>query len=132
MRILGIAYGHELLDPVTQSRVRNLFGTGDSLDRCLLVMCCRQCSDLTRGENHVLDLMLEELGIVYSTFVHQGSNLMLQVTRQLLHTISFLMKVSGLNSVQAEDWSGFENQLWSRTWDNCLENKATGKVKHIF
>lgn len=131
MRILGIAYGHEHLDPVTQSRVRNLFGTGDSLDRCFLV-CCRQCSDLTRGENHVLDLMLEELGIVYSTFVHQGSNLMLQVTRQLLHTISFLMKVSGLNSVQAEDWSGFENQLWSRTWDNCLENKATGKVKHIF
>ena len=36
--------------------------------------------DLTRGENHVLDLMLEELGIVYSTFVHQGSNLMLEVT----------------------------------------------------
>lgn len=99
VRILGIAYGHEHLDPVTQSRVRNLFGTGDSLDR---------------GENHVLDLMLEELGIVYSTFVHQGSNLMLEV--------------SGLNSVQAEDWSGFENQLWSRTWDNCLENKATGKV----
>jgi len=99
VRILGIAYGHELLDPVTQSRVRNLFGTGDSLDR---------------GENHVLDLMLEELGIVYSTFVHQGSNLMLEA--------------SGLNSVQAEDWSGFENQLWSRTWDNCLENKATGKV----
>jgi len=99
VRILGIAYGHELLDPVTQSRVRNLFGTGDSLDR---------------GENHVLDLMLEELGIVYSTFVHQGSNLILEA--------------SGLNSVQAEDWSGFENQLWSRTWDNCLENKATGKV----
>ena len=79
MRILGIAYGHELLDPVTQSRVRNLFGTGDSLDRYVLVMCC-QCSDLSRGENHVLDLMLEELGIVYSTFVHQGSNLMLEVT----------------------------------------------------
>lgn len=99
VRILGIAYGHELLDPVTQSRVRDLFGTGDSLDR---------------GENHVLDLMVEELGIVYSTFVHQGSNLMLEA--------------SGLNSVQAADWSGFENQLWSRTWDNCLENKATGKV----
>ena len=85
MRILGIAYGHEHLDPVTQSRVRNLFGTGDSLDRCFL-MCCRQCSDLTRGENHVLDLMLEELGIVYSTFVHHSSNLMLEVTRQLLLT----------------------------------------------
>lgn len=42
------------------------------------------------------------------------------------------MKASGVNSVKAGDWSGFENQLWSRTWDNCLENKATGKVKHIF
>jgi len=99
VRILGIAYGHELLDPVTQSRVRDLFGTGDSLDR---------------GENHVLDVMLEELGIVYSTFVHQGSNLMLEAASS--------------SSVQVADWSGFENQLWSRTWDNCLENKATGKV----
>ena len=44
--------------------------------------------------------------------------------------MSLVMKASGLNSVQAEDWSGFENQLWSRTWDNCLENKATGKVGH--
>ena len=78
MRILGIAYGHELLDPVTQSRVRNLFGTGDSLDRYLYFFY--PFSNLTRGENHVLDLMLEELGIVYSTFVHQGSNLMLEVT----------------------------------------------------
>ena len=78
MRILGIAYGHELLDPVTQSRVRNLFGTGDSLDRYFVT--CYHFSNLIRGENHVLDLMLEELGIVYSTFVHQGSNLMLEVT----------------------------------------------------
>ena len=44
--------------------------------------------------------------------------------------MSLVVKASGLNSVQAEDWSGFENQLWSRTWDNCLENKATGKVVH--
>ena len=43
--------------------------------------------------------------------------------------ISLVAKASGSNSVQAEDWSGFETQLWSRTWDNCLENKATGKVK---
>ena len=42
MRILGIAYGHELLDPVTQSRVRDLFGTGDSLDRFIFFfyICC--------------------------------------------------------------------------------------------
>ena len=43
--------------------------------------------------------------------------------------MSLIFKASDLNSVQAADWSGFENQLWSRTWDNCLENKATGKVK---
>ena len=44
VRILGIAYGHELLDPVTQSRVRNLFGTGDSLDRCLSCIAIILCS----------------------------------------------------------------------------------------
>ena len=37
-------------------------------------------------------------------------------------------KAASSSSVQVADWSGFENQLWSRTWDNCLENKATGKV----
>ena len=46
--------------------------------------------------------------------------------------MSVIFKASGLNSVQAADWSGFENQLWSRTWDNCLENKATGKVRHLY
>ena len=24
--------------------------------------------------------------------------------------------------------SGYDNQLWSRTWDCCLENKETGEV----
>ena len=46
--------------------------------------------------------------------------------------MSLIFKASDLNSVQAADWSGFENQLWSRTWDNCLENKATGKVRHLY
>ena len=75
--------------------------------------------------------MLEELGIVYSTFVHQGSNLMLEVNRKVkAHRIKnvFALKAASSSSVQVADWSGFENQLWSRTWDNCLENKATGKV----
>ena len=75
--------------------------------------------------------MLEELGIVYSTFVHQGSNLMLEVNRKVkAHMIKnvFAFKAASSSSVQVADWSGFENQLWSRTWDNCLENKATGKV----
>ena len=40
----------------------------------------------------------------------------------------FAFKAASSSSVQVADWSGFENQLWSRTWDNCLENKATGKV----
>jgi len=99
VRILGIAYGHEHLDVQTKSLLRNLFGTGDTLDR---------------SENRILDMMLEDLGIVYSTLVHQGSMMLLQA--------------SGRNRVEAEEWNGCDNQLWSRTWDNCLENKATGKV----
>jgi len=63
VRVLGIAYGHELLDQQTKARVRDLFGTGDTLDKF---------------ENWVLDMMLEDLGIVYSTFVHQGSTMLLQ------------------------------------------------------
>jgi len=65
-------------------------------------------------ENRILDMMLEDLGIVYSTLVHQGSMMLLQA--------------SGRNRAEAEEWNGCDNQLWSRTWDNCLENKATGKV----
>ena len=65
VRVLGAAYGHELLDPATQARLADLFGTGDTLG--------------TR-ENQVLDAMLEELGIQYSTFVHQGSATMLEAS----------------------------------------------------
>ena len=99
--VLGIAYGHELLDAATKTRVRDLFGSGDTLDR---------------QENRVLEQMLERLGIVYSCLVHEGSSL-------------FLESVSGRRGeVGVADWSGGVEQLWSRTWDNCLENKATGEV----
>jgi len=102
VRVLGIAYGHELLDPQTRASVRDMFGTGDTLDRY---------------ENRVLDAMLEDLGIVYSTFVHQGSMMMLQSM--------------GRGRVGAGEWSGQDNQLWTRTWDNCLENKASGYVMTV-
>lgn len=102
VRVLGMAYGHELLDLQTRGRVRDMFGTGDTLDRY---------------ENRVLDLMLEDLGIVYSSFVHQGSMMLLQSV--------------GRGRVGAGDWNGCDNQLWSRTWDNCLENKATGEVMTV-
>ena len=99
VRILGIAYGHELLDFHTQSSLKNAFGTGDKLDSM---------------DIPVLDLMLEELGIVYSTFVHLGSQLLLDAGRGGLLALA--------------EWSGRKSQLWSRTWDNCLENKETGDV----
>lgn len=98
VRILGIAYGHDLLDLGTQARVRDAFGTGDNINPL---------------ENRALDAMLEDLGIVYSTLVNEGSRM-------------FLDNVRG--EVRVSDWSGEEEQLWSRTWDNCLENKATGEV----
>lgn len=99
VRILGIAYGYEYLDFNTQSRVKDLFGTGDHLDP---------------DENRVLDSMLEQLGIIYSSFVHLGSQLVLEA--------------DGRGGVGLKDWSGEDRQLWSRTWDNCLENKETGEV----
>jgi len=102
VRVLGIAYGHELLDQHTKNMVRDVFGTGDTLDRY---------------ENRVLDAMLEDLGIVYSTFVHQGSMMLLQSV--------------GRGRVGAGEWSGGDQQLWTRTWDNCLENKATGEVMTV-
>jgi len=102
VRVLGIAYGHELLDDRTRASVRDMFGTGDTLDRY---------------ENRVLDAMLEDLGIVYSTFVHQGSMMLLQSM--------------GGGKVGAGDWTGADNQLWTRTWDNCLENKASGCVMTV-
>jgi len=102
VRVLGVAYGHELLDHQTRTMVRNLFGTGDTLDR---------------HENKVLDIMLEDLGIVYTTLVHQGSMMLLQSV--------------GRGNVSAGDWNGKDDQLWTRTWDNCLENKATGEVMTV-
>ena len=81
-----MAYGHELLEPATKSRVRNLFGTAEGLDQ---------------RENRVLDLMLEDLGIVYSSFVHQGSSL-------------FLEARLGSSEVRCGDWTGGDSQLWSR------------------
>jgi len=99
VRVLGIAYGYELLDFNTQSMIKNQFGTADHLDP---------------DENRTLDAMLEQLGIIYSNFVHLGSQLLLEST--------------GGGSVGLRDWSGLDRQLWSRTWDNCLENKETGEV----
>ena len=99
VRVLGIAYGHELLDFNTQSMIKNQFGTADHLDP---------------DENRTLDAMLEQLGIIYSNFVHLGSQLLLEST--------------GGGTVGLRDWSGRDRQLWSRTWDNCLENKETGEV----
>ena len=81
-----MAYGHELLDSATKSRVRNLFGTAEGLDQ---------------RENRVLDLMLEDLGIVYSSFVHQGSSLFLEASL-------------GSSEVRCGDWTGADSQLWSR------------------
>ena len=63
VRILGIAYGYEKLDFNTQCGIKNCFGTSDELDP---------------DDNRVLDAMLEDLGIIYSLFVHQGSKLMLE------------------------------------------------------
>jgi len=100
VRILGVANGHHLLDGDLQSRLRDLFGTADSLDPI---------------ENRVLDMMLEDLGIIYCTFVHQGSQLMLESKRNT-------------GELRLAEWNGRDNQLWSRTWDNCLENKASGHV----
>ena len=102
VRVLGIAYGHELLDFTSQSMIKNQFGTADHLDP---------------DENRTLDAMLEQLGIIYSSFVHLGSQLLLEAT--------------GGGTVGLKDWSGRDSQLWSRTWDNCLENKETGEVLTI-
>ena len=102
VRILGIAYGYELLDFETQSMLRDCFGTGDSLGP---------------DEIRILDAMLEDLGIIYSTFVHAGSQMLLSVRGR-----------GGRGRPVLEEWSGSDSQLWSRTWDCCLENKATGEV----
>ena len=99
VRILGIAYGHELLDDVSKTRIANCKGTEESLDV---------------GENKILDKMLEDMGLVYSNFVHRPSNHVLQDI--------------GGGEIALVDWTGRDNQLWSRTWDNCLENKASGRA----
>jgi len=99
VRIVGIACGYEKLDFNTQASVKDCFGTGDNLDP---------------DDNRLLDLMLEDLGIIYSTFVHTSSQL--------------LLEAYGNGRVGLGEWNGYDNQLWSRTWDCCLENKATGEV----
>ena len=81
--------------------MRDRFGSGDHLDT---------------EELGVLDIMVEELGIMYSNLVHEGSSMFLEVGRE--------------GSVRMEDWTGRDNQLWTRSWDNCLENKKTGQVSH--
>uniref|UniRef100_A0A7M5X565 Ricin B lectin domain-containing protein n=1 Tax=Clytia hemisphaerica TaxID=252671 RepID=A0A7M5X565_9CNID len=100
VRILGIAYGHELLSYDLRQQLPNLYGTGDSLNRT---------------ENKILDSMLEQLGIIYSSFVHDESSLFLECSRST-------------DCVRVNDWTGRDNQLWTRTWDNCLENKGNGLV----
>ena len=99
VRILGIAYGHELLDDVSKTRIANCSGTKEYLNV---------------GEIKILDQMLENCGLIYSNFVHSPSNLVLQDI--------------GGGKIDLKVWTGRDNQLWSRTWDNCLENKASGRA----
>jgi len=105
VRILGIAQGHELLDYNVRARIENLAGTGDSL---------------SKRDNHILNRMLEELGIVYSTMVNMTHHLFLD------GRYGTDVKLTDLRTEQCGRVT--EHQQWSRTWDNCLENKATGLV----
>ena len=57
--------------------------------------------------------MIEKLCIAYCNIVSLDTTLMLQACHGRL---------------KLNEWNGKDDQLWTRTWDNCLENKATGLV----
>ena len=109
VRVLGIAYGHELIGQniVTRYQLRNQFSQMDSLDK---------------QDNDELKKMIENLGIIYSTFVHQNLNASQE------RTYRFLECSESGGYVRLGDWTGRDNQLWTRSWDNCLENKSNGMV----
>jgi len=106
VRILGMSKGWERLRPEEKQRLRNLEGTGDTLDPL---------------EIREMDRMLEQLGIMYCHLacLETGGVLMLEERPSC--------SASG-GEVGVGEWSGRDNQLWTRTWDNCLENKASGNV----
>jgi len=99
VRILGIARGWDRLPQEVRRGLRNLQGTGDTLDKM---------------ENRVLDDMLERLGIVYCHLVNTDTQMM--------------MEADSRGGLRVGEWSGSDNQQWTRTWDNCMENKADGRV----
>ncbi|XP_023322799.1 uncharacterized protein LOC111697135 [Eurytemora carolleeae] len=98
VRILGVVRGWEYLEPYTKGRLKNDAGTSDRLDL---------------QDNKVLEDMIEQLGIVYSSLVNLDQN-------------KFLEARGG--QVYLTEWNGSAEQQWSRTWDNCLEQKASGLV----
>ena len=100
VRVLGISYGHELLGGHIKDQLRNQFGQMDSMDK---------------QDNDVLKNMVEDLGVIYSSFVHSSTSLFLECSES-----------SGY--VRLGDWTGRDNQLWTRSWDNCFENKTNGLV----
>ena len=57
--------------------------------------------------------MLKEWGLVYSHLVNMNENMFLEVFGDI---------------VKLGDWKGDEKQLWTRSWDNWLENKRDGRV----
>jgi len=99
VRILGLVRGWEFLPNDLKRNVKNAANTGDTLDK---------------HDNYMLESMLEDLGIVYSKLVNMSRSMFLEATPQ--------------GEVQLSDWNDKEEQEWSRTWDNCYENKKTGLV----
>ena len=65
VRVLGISYGHELLGGHIRYQLRNQFGQMDSMDK---------------QDNDVLKNMVEDLGVIYSSFVHSSTSLFLAVS----------------------------------------------------
>jgi len=98
VRILGIARGWEYLPLNMRHKLKNVTGSGDKLDK---------------REDVVLEHMLEKLGIAYSSLVNISKQRFLEARR---------------GRIYLAEYSGADRQLWSRTWDNCLENKDTGET----
>ena len=96
--ILGVSKGWDRLHPYEKLSLRDRTGTGDSLDQI---------------ENAILDDLIEKLCIAYCNIVSLDTTLMLE---------------SYHGRLKLTEWNGTDDQLWTRTWDNCLENKATGLV----
>ena len=70
---------------------------------------------MDKEDNNILKRMIEDLGVIYSSFVHSSTSLFLECSESS-------------NYVRLGDWTGRDNQLWTRSWDNCFENKANGMV----